>query len=408
MFDDEDDSSETVVETKYFGDAQGDETEPDVSLFDIEDSDNEIAEDPVKETGDSTGEQPSLDQNEEEMEPAKPEEHVISSTKSTPGKSSLGASDKQEWGASSPPSRGISRHLATTTTALPLVLTSLLPANLAPFLAKGTVLQVVALFVVVKTVSASVWPSLRGIVETWQARQQQQGTTPRPPPRRRRRTAPKEELDESEEDETFGAPPNDLSSDEEQDYYYYDDPMPEPVVEPETKSRSNTSTRTSRRRAPALVGGATTPAQQRSVNVLGGLQNMLSNRNSKLPSAKELQEQVTELKERCDHAERQKSAIESAYEEASWELQEAQSELSSLKQTTQYLQAQLRDNEEMLQRVIKTERRKAKEDLIRLKEAMLKVIERERVAMREEFMKQASQMETMMHQKKTETEGDDY
>ena len=116
----------------------------------------------------------------------------------------------------------------------------------------------------------------------------------------------------------------------------------------------------------------------------------------KMPSSRQLMEQLTAMSERYHQAQQSKSAVETEYERTSWELQEAQNELSSLKQTTRYLQAQLRDNEEMIERVVKTERRKAKEELARLKEAMVKVVEREREAMRIEFLKQASELQDKM------------
>jgi hypothetical protein len=58
----------------------------------------------------------------------------------------------------------------------------------------------------------------------------------------------------------------------------------------------------------------------------------------------------------------------------------------------------LRDNEELTQRAIKSERTKAKDELVRMKEAMIKIVEREREAMREEFIQQADELETLWSQ----------
>jgi len=126
----------------------------------------------------------------------------------------------------------------------------------------------------------------------------------------------------------------------------------------------------------------------------------MSDGSSKLPPARKLVEQLADMTDRLQQAERSKYTVETEYEKASFELKEAQSELSSLKETTRYLQAQLRDNEEMMERVVKTERRKAKDELARLKDAMVKVVEREREAMRNEFMKQASELEKRQQQQK--------
>lgn len=115
----------------------------------------------------------------------------------------------------------------------------------------------------------------------------------------------------------------------------------------------------------------------------------------RVPSKRELVAQVQELQNRCSVVGSEKNTMETTYEQASCQLQESMAELSRAKQTTQYLQSQLRDNEEMLQRVVATERRKAKEELVKMKEAMVKVVEREREAMRDEFMKQAAELQSM-------------
>jgi hypothetical protein len=116
------------------------------------------------------------------------------------------------------------------------------------------------------------------------------------------------------------------------------------------------------------------------------------------PSIRQLMEQVHGLEQSCQQAQHAKSNLELAYEKASWQLQESQTEFDKLKQTTKYLQAQLRDNEEMLERVVQQEQRKAREELLQMKEAMLKVVEREREAMREEFIKQAAELEQVWKQ----------
>jgi hypothetical protein len=112
----------------------------------------------------------------------------------------------------------------------------------------------------------------------------------------------------------------------------------------------------------------------------------------------QIAEKLSELETQCQSLEGQKTVMEREYEQASSQLQESQSELSRLKQTTEYLQAQLRDNEELTQRAIKSERTKAKDELVRMKEAMIKIVEREREAMREEFIQQADELETLWSQ----------
>ena len=145
------------------------------------------------------------------------------------------------------------------------------------------------------------------------------------------------------------------------------------------------------------------PSKANRISVFRRVGHLFALNRPRMPPRAVLMEQVDELTERCQLAERQKAAVEGEYERTSWQLQEAQSELSSLKQTTRYLQAQLRDNEEMLQRVVKTERRKAKDELVRMKEAMLKVVEREREAMRDEFIKQAGELEEMIQSRQQQS-----
>ncbi len=50
----------------------------------------------------------------------------------------------------------------------------------------------------------------------------------------------------------------------------------------------------------------------------------------------------------------------------------------------------------MMDRAIRAERRKAKEELLRLKDAMLEVVERERQAMRDELIRQAEEVQALL------------
>ena len=121
----------------------------------------------------------------------------------------------------------------------------------------------------------------------------------------------------------------------------------------------------------------------------------------RLPSSRVLYDQLEDLKRQFEQAKEEKAMMESEYEKASWQLQETMAELNSLKTTTRHLKAQLADNEDMMARAIRGEKRKAKEELLRMKEAMIKVVEREREHMREEFMKQASELQMLWKQKES-------
>jgi hypothetical protein len=87
----------------------------------------------------------------------------------------------------------------------------------------------------------------------------------------------------------------------------------------------------------------------------------------------QIQQQLLDWQRRYQEAEAERAHMEREYEKASMQLQETTATLTSLQSTTRYLQAQLHENEAMLQRVVQAERSKAKEELLRMKEAMIKV-----------------------------------
>jgi hypothetical protein len=116
---------------------------------------------------------------------------------------------------------------------------------------------------------------------------------------------------------------------------------------------------------------------------------------SPLARPRRIQQQLDDLQIKYNQLELAKQTTRHDYETATLALQEATTELSTLKMSAKYLQAQLHDNEELLAQTVKTERRKAKEEFNRMKQAMVKVVERERESMRDEFVKQASELEAL-------------
>jgi hypothetical protein len=91
--------------------------------------------------------------------------------------------------------------------------------------------------------------------------------------------------------------------------------------------------------------------------------------------------QIAQLQQDCKQAELDKQRVEREYEKTSMQLQETAAALASLQSTTKYLQAQLKDSEGALERAVRAERSKAKKDLVRIKEAMIKVRNYDRVCM---------------------------
>eukprot|EP00545_Synedropsis_sp_CCMP1620_P007459 CAMPEP_0119011120 /NCGR_PEP_ID=MMETSP1176-20130426/5467_1 /TAXON_ID=265551 /ORGANISM="Synedropsis recta cf, Strain CCMP1620" /LENGTH=409 /DNA_ID=CAMNT_0006963895 /DNA_START=30 /DNA_END=1259 /DNA_ORIENTATION=- len=123
-----------------------------------------------------------------------------------------------------------------------------------------------------------------------------------------------------------------------------------------------------------------------------------SNPVERLPPARELMDQVEYLQGEVDTLRNEKESVEREYEKASWQLQETQNEHANLQSTTNYLKVQLRDNQEVMDRAVRAERRKAKEELTKMKEAMLQVLQRERQELRAKMVRQTKEVQAKMRQ----------
>jgi hypothetical protein len=73
--------------------------------------------------------------------------------------------------------------------------------------------------------------------------------------------------------------------------------------------------------------------------------------------------------------------------------------LANLQSSTNYLKAQIRDNQEILERAIRSERRRAREELTKMKEAMLQVLQRERQELRSKMMKQTAEVQALLKER---------
>ena len=78
--------------------------------------------------------------------------------------------------------------------------------------------------------------------------------------------------------------------------------------------------------------------------------------------------------------------------------------MANLQSTTNYLKAQLRDNQEVMDRAVRAERRKARDELTKMKEAMLHVLQRERQELRAKMMKQTAEVQAMLKDREAATE----
>jgi len=125
-------------------------------------------------------------------------------------------------------------------------------------------------------------------------------------------------------------------------------------------------------------------ALQRQKPSLKWFAQLFSGSSSKntLPPARELFDEIESLRKELSVAKNEKECIEREYETASFSLQETQNEVINLQSSSQYLKAQLRDSQEVMEKAIRGERRKAREELARMKEAMLQILQRERKELR--------------------------
>lgn len=129
-----------------------------------------------------------------------------------------------------------------------------------------------------------------------------------------------------------------------------------------------------------------------------------SEATEKLPPARELMDQVEYLQLELATIKSEKESMEREYEKASWQLQETQNEMANLQSTTNYLKAQLRDNQEVMDRAVRAERRKARDELTKMKEAMLQVLQRERQELRAKMMKQTAEVQAMLKDREAAAE----
>lgn len=75
--------------------------------------------------------------------------------------------------------------------------------------------------------------------------------------------------------------------------------------------------------------------------------------------------------------------------------------MANLQSTTQYLKAQLRDNAEIMDRAVRAERRKARDELTKMKEAMLQVLQRERAELRAKMLKQTQEVQAILKEQQS-------
>lgn len=117
------------------------------------------------------------------------------------------------------------------------------------------------------------------------------------------------------------------------------------------------------------------------------------------PLLQEALKDVHVLKQRYDGLHDEKTALEKAYETTSWQLKETSSELNSLRETNNFLQLKVKEQEKVQEIMIRTECEKATSELVRMKDAMVQLLKKERDKMKEEFIHQATELQSEWRRK---------
>ena len=113
------------------------------------------------------------------------------------------------------------------------------------------------------------------------------------------------------------------------------------------------------------------------------------------------------LVERAKAAEVERESIEREYESSSSQLQATQNQLQALSKTNGYLKAQLRDIQRTSESAVMTERRKADEEMAKVRESLVTVLERERRLMRAQMMNASKRLNSMMNEQMDDDDDDE-
>ena len=70
--------------------------------------------------------------------------------------------------------------------------------------------------------------------------------------------------------------------------------------------------------------------------------------------------------------------------------------MEDLKRTNAFLKSQLRDNKRILEKAVNAERQKTNAELLRVRDSMVSILERERRIMRANIMKNSAEVRSMI------------
>jgi ElaB/YqjD/DUF883 family membrane-anchored ribosome-binding protein len=103
-------------------------------------------------------------------------------------------------------------------------------------------------------------------------------------------------------------------------------------------------------------------------------------------SKTELKEELHKWKRRAQKAESEAESLQQEWSVCIQQLQEANSEKIRLQSTNKYLKEQLRDTQRTTDEIMKRERQKANDEIMRIREAMVEVLDRERKLIRDHML----------------------
>lgn len=109
-----------------------------------------------------------------------------------------------------------------------------------------------------------------------------------------------------------------------------------------------------------------------------------------------LLEEITDLKERAAEADQARHLLEKDVDRAMNQLKEAQKELREVSQTNNYLKNQLADNKRIMEKAVNAERQKLNNEMSKLREQMIQILERERRIMRAQLMKSSAEVRSLI------------
>lgn len=103
-------------------------------------------------------------------------------------------------------------------------------------------------------------------------------------------------------------------------------------------------------------------------------------------SKTELKEELHKWKRRAQKAESEAESLQHEWSVCIQQLQEANAEKIRLQSTNKYLKEQLRDTQRTTDEILKRERQKANDEIMRIREAMVEVLDRERKLIRDHML----------------------